>query len=265
MIALVCTLLLIGGLLVIDGLHRPRSRASIARRRRITNPAPAFAAALAAAGVALVVTTVPVFALLAAVSACFIPSAVRRRRDAKRRAAREQAWPNVLDDVTSAVRAGLNLPEAISKAGRAAPVDLQPAFRGFDAHYARTGDFGAALEAMRIEIHDGVFDQLAHALVMARDVGGGDLTQVLRSLGVFIRAELQLRGELLARQSWSVNSARMAVAAPWLVLVMLSARPSTVEAYRTGTGALVLLGVALSSVFAYAAMLRIARLDAVAA
>ncbi len=265
MIALICSLLLVGGLLVIDGLYRPRVSAPARRSRRVSNPAPALAAALAAAAVALIITSVPIIALLAAVSACFIPSALRRRREARRRTAREQAWPNLLDDVTSAVRAGLNLPEAISKAGRPAPANLQPAFRDFDAHYARTGDFSAALEALRVEIHDGIFDQVAHALVMARDVGGGDLTQVLRSLGVFIRAELQLRGELLARQSWSVNSARMAVAAPWVVLVMLSARPSTVEAYRSSAGAGVLVGVALSSVLAYAAMRRIARLDGVGA
>jgi tight adherence protein B len=260
MIALLCTVMLVGGLLVIDGMRRPRGmRARVAGAS--VNPALAVGMGLAAASVALIVTTVPVFALLTGVAASFLPRVLARRRTMKRQAARAQAWPSVLDDVTSAVRAGLNLPEALSQAGRHAPVDLQPAFQGFAARYARSGDFGAALEHMRADVDDRVFDQLAHALVMTRDVGGTDLTQVLRSLGVFIRAELQLRGELLARQSWTVNSARMAVAAPWIVLVMLSARPSTVEAYRSSMGALVLAAVAVTSALAYAAMVRIARIE----
>ncbi len=264
MIALLCTLWLVGGLLVLAGLRRPGSR-RVRAARAAGNPALAVGVGLAAASVALIVTTVPVFALLAGTAAAFVPRMLVRRRAMRQRDARAQAWPNVLDDVISAVRAGLNLPEALGQAGRHAPGDLRAAFHGFDARYARTGDFMSAIEGMRVEVDDRVFDQLAHALVMARDVGGSDLTQVLRSLGAFIRAELQLRGELLARQSWTVNSARMAVAAPWVVLVMLSARPSTVEAYRTSAGALVLLGVATTSALAYAAMVRIARIEEAAA
>ncbi len=262
MISLLATLMLVGGLLVIDGLRRPRAPHS-ASSRAIVNPALVVAVALAAGSVALIVTTVPVFALLTGVTAGFFPGLLARRTRMRQQAARTQAWPNVLDDVTSAVRAGLNLPEALGQAGRHAPADLQPAFQEFRLRYARTGDFISAVEHMRLLVHDRVFDQLVHALVMTRDVGGGDLTQVLRSLGVYIRAELQLRGELLARQSWTVNSARMAVAAPWVVLVMLSTRPSTVEAYRSATGAGVLLGVALTSALAYATMVRIARIDEV--
>lgn len=264
MIALLATVMLTGGLLVIAGMRQPGT----ARRRHRAdagNPAASVAVALGAGSIALIVTTVPVFALLVATASSFIPGMARRQRAARRRRERAQSWPNLLDDVTSAVRAGLNLPEALSKAGHSAPPQLRPAFAGFDAQYARTGDFTGSLEAMRARVDDRVFDQLVHAMVLARDVGGSDLTQVLRSLGVFVRAELQLRGELLARQSWTVNSARMAVAAPWIVLVMLSARPSTIEAYRSSTGSLVLLAVAVTSAVAYAAMLRIARIEGMVA
>lgn len=264
MIALLSTVMLTGGLLVIAGVRHP---GATRRRHRAAagNPAVSVAVALGAGGLALIVTTVPVFAVLVAAAASFIPGMLRRQRAARQRRERAQSWPNLLDDVTSAVRAGLNLPEAVSKAGHSAPPQLRPAFAGFDARYARTGDFTGSLESMRRDVDDRIFDQLAHALVLARDVGGNDLTQVLRSLGVFVRAELQLRGELLARQSWTVNSARMAVAAPWIVLVMLSARPSTIEAYRSPAGSLVLLGVALTSAVAYAAMLRIARIEGMTA
>jgi len=259
MISFVCTLALVGGLLVFTG---GRAVARPLRAKRVPrNPVPAVAAALAGGSLALIVTAVPAFACIAAIASAGLPSLMRQRRARSDRMARAQAWPGVLDDVTSAVRAGLNLPEALAQAGNRAPGDLRAAFTTFETQYRRTGDFGASLEDMRRRVGDDVFDQLVHSLSIARRVGGHDLTQVLRSLGTFVRADVQIRGELLARQSWSVNAARMAVAAPWVVLVMLSTRPSTIEAYRTTTGALVLLAVAGLSAVAYAGMLRIARLD----
>lgn len=262
MIALLCTLLLVGGLLVLAGVRDPRPRQQ--RRRSGGNPALALGAGLAAGCLALVVTTIPIVACMAGVAASALPALLRRRREARRVALRAQAWPAVLDDVTSAVRAGMSLAEALANAGARTSAEVRAAFSAFEARYARTGDFAGSIEKMRELLDDRVFDQLAHALVMAREVGGHDLTQVLRSLSSFLRADLQIRGELAARQSWTVNSARIAVAAPWIVLVMLSTRPVTMDAYRTGTGVLVLVGVAITSAAAYLAMLRIARLEVIA-
>ncbi len=256
-------LALVGGLLVMAGLRARRTVAPRRGRARAswTDAAWSVAAALAAASIALIVTTIPVVALLAALIAARVPAIIRHRRAIRARWQRSLAWPAVLDDVTSAVRAGLDLPEALLHAGRHAPDDMHLPFEAFAASYARGGDFADALEAMRVQAADPVVDQTAQALAIARTVGGGDLTQVLRSLGAFLRTDLQVRGELLARQSWSVNSARMAVAAPWIVLAMLATRPTTMDAYRSTLGELVLVGIAVSSALAYAAMLRIARLE----
>lgn len=259
MIPLLCTLALVGALLVLAGARNPRTVP--ARPGRTGDPAIAIGAAVVAAVTALIVTAVPAFACIAGAAAALLPGLVRRRRVLKAARDRAQAWPAMLDDVTSAVRAGMNLPEALSRAGMRAPDDVRPAFRSFDAQYARTGDFTGSIESLRVALDDRVFDQLARAIVMAREVGGHDLTQMLRSLGGYLRADLQIRGELLARQSWTVNSARMAVAAPWVVLVLLSTRPATVDAYRTFTGMLLLGCVACTSALAYAVMLRIARLE----
>jgi tight adherence protein B len=69
-----------------------------------------------------------------------------------------------------------------------------------------------------------------------------------------------MRAELEARQTWTVNAARLAVAAPWLVLGVLATRPESVAAYRQPAGALVLVIGAAASVVAYRLMLRIGRL-----
>ena len=57
-----------------------------------------------------------------------------------------------------------------------------------------------------------------------------------------------------------MNAAKLAVAAPWLVLLLLSTRPESVQAYATPTGALVLLVGALVTALAYWLMLRLGRL-----
>jgi tight adherence protein B len=52
----------------------------------------------------------------------------------------------------------------------------------------------------------------------------------------------------------------MSIAAPWLTLAMLCTRPDAVAAFRTGQGAVVLLGAAAVSFIAYRIMLRIGAL-----
>jgi tight adherence protein B len=44
----------------------------------------------------------------------------------------------------------------------------------------------------------------------------------LRALSGYLREDLRTRGELESRQAWTVNAARLAVAAPWVVLLLMS-------------------------------------------
>ena len=97
-------------------------------------------------------------------------------------------------------------------------------------------------------------------LRIASDVGGTDLGKMLRTLSEFLRTDLRTRSELEARQSWTVNGARLAIAAPWLVLALMSGRGSTAAAFDTPAGVVVLVIGAVVSVVAYLAMMRIGRL-----
>jgi len=57
-----------------------------------------------------------------------------------------------------------------------------------------------------------------------------------------------------------VNAARMAVCAPWLVLVLLATQRETLAAYDSPAGTAILLIGAVLSVGAYRLMIRIGRL-----
>lgn len=195
-----------------------------------------------------------------AVMSALAPAAVVRVRARQRRSRLRDVWPDVVDHVHSAVRAGLALPEALVQLGERGPVELRAPFREFAHDYRATGRFSESLDLLKERLSDPVADRLVEALRIARDVGGTDLGRVLRTLSTFLREDARSRAELEARQSWTVNAARLAMAAPWAVLLLLASRGSTLQAYNTPGGALVLAVGAGASLLAYRMMLSIGRL-----
>lgn len=188
------------------------------------------------------------------------PQAYIRVRARRRRVALRELWPDAVDDLASAIRAGMSLPEAVGSLAERGPEQLRGAFAEFAEDYSATGRFIDALDRLKVRLADPVADRLIESLRLTREVGGTDLGRLLRTLSQFLRQDLRARGELEARQSWTVNGARLAAAAPWLILAMLSTRPQTVEAFNTAVGALVLLIGGGASVGAYLVMVRLGRL-----
>lgn len=206
------------------------------------------------------VVGVPMIAFCFAVMAAWGPYALVRMRARQRRNRLRDLWPDAVDNITSAVRAGMSLPEAVSQLGHRGPDELRPAFAAFAQDYRITGRFHDCLDRLKDRLSDPVADRLIESLRIAREVGGSDLGRLLRTLSEFLREDSRTRSELETRQAWTVNAARLAVAAPWIVLAMLSTRPESVQAYSSATGAVVLLlGAAVTGV-AYWLMVRIGRL-----
>nr|WP_222437639.1 type II secretion system F family protein [Quadrisphaera sp. RL12-1S] len=218
------------------------------------------ATALAVAVAALLVSGSSVLALALGAGASWGPVAFLRGRARSRAAAVRELWPDAVDHLASGVRAGLSLPEALAALAVHGPEPLRPAFADFADDHRATGRFLPALDRLKDALADPVADRVVEALRLTREVGGSDLGRVLRSLSAFLRDDARTRGELLARQSWTVATARLAVAAPWVVLVLLCTRPGTVDAFREPAGALVIGAGAVCCVLAYAIMRRVSRL-----
>ena len=199
-------------------------------------------------------------ALCFALMAGYAPIMLVRMRARRRRSVMRELWPDVVDNIGSAVRAGLALPEALSQLTIRGPEELRPAFARFAEDYRATGRFQECLDRLKERLSDPTADRLIESLRIAREVGGSDLGRLLRTLSVFLREDARTRAELETRQGWTVNAARLAVAAPWLVLAMLSTRPDSLQAYSRPAGVLVLaIGASLSFV-AYSLMVRVGRL-----
>jgi tight adherence protein B len=205
-------------------------------------------------------TRVMPVALCFAAMASYAPILLVRMRARKRRAVMRDLWPDVVDNIGSAVRAGLALPEALSQLTIRGPEELRPAFAAFAEDYRATGRFQECLDRLKERLSDPVGDRLIESLRIAREVGGSDLGRLLRTLSGFLREDARTRAELETRQGWTINAARLAVAAPWIVLAMLSTRPDSLQAYSRPAGVLVLaIGASLSFV-AYRVMVRVGRL-----
>ncbi|MBE7700025.1 type II secretion system F family protein [Oerskovia sp. Sa1BUA8] len=201
----------------------------------------------------------PVAACFASMAAA-LPTALVRSRARRRRVSLRDVWPEVVDHLASGVRAGLSLPEAVGQLGERGPVELREPFSRFAQDFRASGRFGDCLDALKARLADPVADRIVESLRMTREVGGTDLGRLLRTLATFLREDARTRGELEARQSWTVNGARLAAAGPWVVLALLATRPETAQAYNSLQGAVVLGCGALTSVVAYQIMRRIGRL-----
>ncbi|MGI8521225.1 MAG: type II secretion system F family protein [Actinomycetota bacterium] len=222
---------------------------------------------LASAGASVVALVVVAgitasFVLAAAFSvvASWIPFAWARARRRSRTHSFREAWPDAIASVIAGVRAGISLPETCASLAERGPQDLRPGFTSFAATYAASGSFHAALDRLRSELSDPVGDRVVASLGLAHDVGGTDLVRVLRTLSDFVREDLRVRKEVQARWSWTVTAARVAAAAPWIVLLLMSARPEAAAAFNSSTGAIVVATGAVVTTLGYRLMLRAARL-----
>jgi tight adherence protein B len=122
------------------------------------------------------------------------------------------------------------------------------------------GDLTYAIEELKsLFAHHGS-DQIFEALIISKSLGGGELLQILRSLGDFLRQDLALRREIEVKHGWIKNSAHLSASAPWILLLLLSTQPSTATAYSTPAGISILIAGLVMTGVAYIWMNRLGKL-----
>lgn len=216
--------------------------------------------AVVGASTVWLVTAIPVLAVIAALAAATAPIAFLRSRKLRLLKARRQLWPDVCDLLIASIRVGLSLPDAVASLADSAPSMVRPAFVIFGRDLRATGRFESSVDRLKLTLADPIADRIIESLKMARQVGGTELTGVLRALSSSVRADAALRGEVEARQSWIRGAAVLGVVAPWVILLLLAMRPEGSQAYGSPEGVLVICGGAVVSVIAFRVMVRIGRL-----
>jgi len=212
------------------------------------------------ASVIQLVSGTPPVAIAFGLMGGYLPAALVAGRARRRLREFAEVWPEAVDNLASAVRAGLSLPDALGGLATRGPEPLREAFDQFALDYQVTGRFGESLDRLKARLADPTGDRVVEGLRVAREVGGGELGRLLRNLSGYLRDDARTRSEMEARQAWTVNGARLAVAAPWVVLLFMSFQSTVIGRYSSTAGVVVLaVGAALCFV-AYRLMMRIGRL-----
>ena len=166
-------------------------------------------------------------------------------------------WPAFIEDLASSIRAGLSAPEALWRAGQRLPVVPALWFSQAEVVWRRSG-FVPALTQIAQQCDDVELRQLVDVLLIVQETGSTTLASTLTQLARMARQRQELINEVRGRQAITVNAARVAVAAPWLVLALTSTRPQTRLAFSTAEGLGVIGLVAVVTMVSYFLMKRLA-------
>ncbi len=94
------------------------------------------------------VTVSLAFGLMAA----YLPLAMLAGRARRRQRELAEVWPEAVDNLASAVRAGMSLPEALTQLGHRGPEPLREPFLAFGADYQVTGRFTDSLDRLKARL-----------------------------------------------------------------------------------------------------------------
>ena len=148
--------------------------------------------------------------------------------------------PQVCESLSSAVNTGLDLQQAFGDLALAGPKQIRKSLSLFCSQLDLGVQFEDALDWLKIELGHCDADQLIELLRLSRTSGGIGLSANLNRLSVQLRQKSALEGELSAKQGWVAGTAKLALATPWLIVLMLGARHENSLAYNSPSGLTVL-------------------------
>ncbi len=172
----------------------------------------------------------------------------------------QRAWPALIDDITSAVRSGISIEQAFLAAASRPPVELRWTLNPALLRLRSGSTLNEVLHQLQQSELDAVGKRLVISLQIASAAGGKDVITTLQLLAESIRRDLALLDSLRASQKSAITGARVAVLAPWLVIVLTSVQPSVRSSYQSAAGIVLLSTVVIISLLAYWWMLQIAKL-----
>lgn len=211
-------------------------------------------AAIVAGAVIAVLIPIPVLAVIGAAAVAVMGVGYLHRARAIRARTLRAAWPGVIDHIRSGVRSGLAIAPAVGAIPDTVPEDIRSALATFRASIDAGMATDTALVELGRELADPIADRIIEVLRVAHDVGGTDLPDVLRHLQRSVRADIAVRDDAHAKQSWIRSASVLAVAAPWVVLVVIGGRGETAAAYQSLEGSAILVVGALVSGVAWVMM-----------
>ncbi len=170
-------------------------------------------------------------------------------------------WPSVLESLESAARSGMSLLDSIRDLAESTQLLVSKDF-AFACHLCERGlGLDTALAQLKKRFALSICDSTIETLRMVNDSGGAGYLSALRHQSRAIRSSSSISQQIQAKQGWVLGTAKIAVAAPWLIVVLLSGRPENAAAYASVQGSLLLLAGLVASVVAVFLIGKIGKVD----
>ena len=205
----------------------------------------------------------PIIAAAIAVLAAAIPPGLAESRRRSRLQKTADRWPDFLGIMQGHLAGGATVPEAIIAAGRRTGDE----FAALSNHLAEAIAIGSpladALTEARRTWDDPIADRVLMTLAAASITGGRTVAATLASLASSVADELRLRHAHDASLTQQRLTAAVALAAPWVLLVLTtSTNPQAAAALARPTGRLIVAGGLAATSLGYFLARRTARMSA---
>jgi tight adherence protein B len=160
-------------------------------------------------------------------------------------------WPKYLDSIHSATWAGATLEQALLDSISSAPAKHSWALLEFEKDHNSGIPFSDSLNNLKARLANPIADMFIEITRLASASGGRGYLNALRAQSLQLRLENSTWAEINVKQNWVLGTAKLAVLAPWLILVLLSLRPETAIAFQSESGVAVLALGTVASLLAF--------------
>lgn len=194
----------------------------------------------AAGGYALFGGLLPSMALGLAGAGAPIAS-YRLRREVRRQRSQE-AWPRMIEEIRIRTGSlGRSVPQALFEVGARGPTELRGAFEIAHREWLLTTDFEQTLQVLKQQLADPTADVTCETLLVAHQLGGGDLGRRLTALAEDRVQDVQGRKDARAKQAGARLARRFVVVVPVGMAIVGMQVGEGRAAYATPTGQLVVM------------------------
>jgi tight adherence protein B len=191
-----------------------------------------------------------------------VPWLLLKRKQSKRRKAFEQAFPDALDLMTNALRAGYSLQAAMEFTGREAAQPLRAEFLRFYDEQRLGVDVRTALLAMQERIGTEEARLFVTSLILQRETGG-NLVELLTNISTLIRERIKFQANLETLTAEPKMSARVLAAMPFVMFAAIYAINAQYmqPLFTDPKGKFLVVYALVSVVIGYVVMEKIASVD----
>ena len=170
-------------------------------------------------------------------------------------------WPTVLESLESAAQSGMSLLDSIRDLAESSQLLVSKDFAIAYQLCERGLGLDAALTQLKQRFGLSICDSTIETLRLVNDSGGAGYLSALRHQSRAIRASSSVSQQIQAKQGWVLGTAKVAVAAPWLIVVLLSGRTENAAAYSSLQGSMLLFAGLAASVVAVYLISKIGKTD----